>query len=701
MVGCPGWCDAGEAMVGARRGGCEGIGALGTATGIPTGGVGRRPASGSGAEGPLCCMGMPLGARTSVLPSSSSSSKDGSVRLAEGPDGSLHLLSVRTWQIVKVAPDGSFVPVVGSGKSGRGALGDPTKADVAPNCFVIAPDGTMYIGENHGSGGSAAIPPRVLRLPPGGQLEALPQPSWGTGDVVGVALGPAGEVYAYFDNPGTPGAGEVWRMAPGAPARLAAGLSAGNYGDLVARPDGTLVASEQDGGRIVSIPAGGGAPTVIAGATGPAPTRGLLAPSALALGPDGTLYVADYATTLIHALRPDGRFEPYAGSQAALQDGDVTTFAINGPGGLAFDAEGRLLIGEAGSGTVKRFDGKALAIVAGSTYGLGGDGGPATQARFSAVAGIAFDAGRLWVTDTSNRRIRLVGADGIVSSVAGQAATTKVMEPGRSYDPTQTQIQVMTGLTLAPDGTPYIASGGSHQLLRLVDNGAAGRALEVVAGRDQGDDSNSQAGLIGGLLAGDEPDPAKIALRFPFGLAFDPLAAEPTLYLAEPGGLRVRKLTGLGKGQTPRLQVHAGLSLPDALALAANLGPEQAVPSRNGMKASEAALFLPMGLCFDKAGNLYVTEAGTRSVAAIGPMFGGAFNFDVSGLPQSPARVLRIARDTGLITTICGPEGKWFTDPDAPDALVVPTAIAIAPDGRLVIVDTGANLVRILPAGSF
>ncbi len=73
--------------------------------------------------------------------------------LAEGPDGSLHLLSVRTWQIVKVAPDGSFVPVVGSGKSGRGALGDPTKADVAPNCFVIAPDGERQMTNYRQAGG--------------------------------------------------------------------------------------------------------------------------------------------------------------------------------------------------------------------------------------------------------------------------------------------------------------------------------------------------------------------------------------------------------------------------------------------------------------------------------------------------------------------------------------------------------------------
>ena len=56
---------------------------------------------------------------------------------------------------------------------------------------------------------------------------------------------------------------------------------------------------------------------------------------------------------------------------------------------------------------------------------------------------------------------------------------------------------------------------------------------------------------------------------------------------------------------------------------------------------------------------------------------------------------------TGAFTTICGRGGKFFTDPDAEDALILPTGVAVAPDGRLVIVDTGANQIIILPAGSY
>jgi len=616
--------------------------------------------------------------------------------LAVAPDGVRYVLSTRLAQIIRIAPDGTIAPYIGSGNIRHGGLaevGDPLTTDVTPICFVRGPDGTLYFGEEHDldKATKTAIPPRMLKLAPGGRLEALAQPaSWSEGDVIGIALGPDGAVYAYYGSSTVAGTGEIWRVAPGPAVQLAAGLSPGPFGDLVVRPDGALIVSEQQGGRIVTIPAGGGAPTPLGG------MPGLLGPGSLALAPDGTLYVADQATTLVHARRPDGRFEAVAGTQAAIQDGDVTTFAINGPGGMAFDAQGRLLIAEAGSGTVKRFDGKTLSVVVGSTRGDGGDGGPATQARFGALAGLAEDAGRLWVVDSGNGRLRAVGTDGLVTSRSGARDVSHDLEVGKPYDPQETRPRSMTGIALAPDGTPYFASGGSHQILRL----RAG-VMEVVAGRNQGDEAISEAGLIGGLLAGDETDPAKVNLRYPFAMAFDPLAAEPTLCVAEPGGLRVRKLSGLGAGQAAKVETYAGISLPEALAIAATFDPAKPPPSRNGWKATAAALFLPMGVGFDPQGNLYVAEAGTRSVSAIAPLFGGAFAFDASALPQAPARVLRIERATGTITIVCGPDGKWFTDPDAEDALVLPTGVAVAPDGRLVIIDSGANLVRILPAGSF
>ena len=73
---------------------------------------------------------------------------------------------------------------------------------------------------------------------------------------------------------------------------------------------------------------------------------------------------------------------------------------------------------------------------------------------------------------------------------------------------------------------------------------------------------------------------------------------------------------------------------------------------------------------------------------------------DGAGLPSMPPRIWKFAPD-GTGTIIAGPGGRHFADPDADDALVLPAGLALAKDGRLAIADPGANLVRLLPAGSF
>src|SRR5438105_308731 len=52
--------------------------------------------------------------------------------------------------------------------------------------------------------------------------------------------------------------------------------------------------------------------------------------------------------------------------------------------------------------------------------GYAGDGDLATKAKLSTPAGLAFDAaGNLYIADRFNHRVRKVGADGVITTVAG------------------------------------------------------------------------------------------------------------------------------------------------------------------------------------------------------------------------------------------------------------------------------------------
>ncbi|MEI8291315.1 MAG: hypothetical protein WCH99_17745, partial [Verrucomicrobiota bacterium] len=54
------------------------------------------------------------------------------------------------------------------------------------------------------------------------------------------------------------------------------------------------------------------------------------------------------------------------------------------------------------------------------TNGYSGDGGAATNAMLNYPAGVAVDnTGNLFIVDASNHRIRMVGTNGIISTVAG------------------------------------------------------------------------------------------------------------------------------------------------------------------------------------------------------------------------------------------------------------------------------------------
>jgi DNA-binding beta-propeller fold protein YncE len=62
-----------------------------------------------------------------------------------------------------------------------------------------------------------------------------------------------------------------------------------------------------------------------------------------------------------------------------------------------------------------------ITTVAGTGHGgYNGDHRPATSAELGAPSGVALDdAGNLYIADTENNRVRRVGTDGMITTVAG------------------------------------------------------------------------------------------------------------------------------------------------------------------------------------------------------------------------------------------------------------------------------------------
>ncbi|MEB3221332.1 MAG: hypothetical protein VKS61_04575 [Candidatus Sericytochromatia bacterium] len=582
--------------------------------------------------------------------------------LVEGPDGTLHAVVKGANKVLRVSRSAQTVSVVlGTGKEGRSAPTDPLKADCTPLCLALGPDGTLWVGER--SSRAAGGPPRLLALRPGGTLEAYTPE--GSHNILSVAVGPGGAVYSLrWDSDAN--SCTLWRLDPGGRwTQLAAGLATEGQGGLCVTPEGRLLLSEGRRGRVLALQPDGTLAPLDGLSPGPA------IPGALVAHPDGTVFIADLASNVVWAWRAGSPPRPVAGTAAAFQLGETQAFAINTPLGLAADGQGVLHIAEAGSRSVKRFDGKGLAVVAGGGS-TSEEGVQAREALLKSLTGIAWHDGALHLMDQGSQHILRVGPDGTLQ--------TRHRLPS---------LNEAFGLAFGPDGQPWWTRPVTGELLRLLPSGEAVPAV----GRGALTSAQRAVALIG-LAEAVGPDPAELATVMPVAVVRDP---DGHMVFCDAAAGRVYRVR---TGSPGTVELVAGLPLSQAIPRALELKAGPGLAAENGLQARDAVLSVPLGLAFDAAGNLYVAESGDRNLEAMAPTLGASIPLDASLLVGMPPRMRRIT-PAGVITTIAGPGGKFFTSPEGEDALSMPIGLLVMPDGRLVIADAGSNMVRILPAGSY
>lgn len=177
-------------------------------------------------------------------------------------------------------------------------------------------------------------------------------------------------------------------------------------------------------------------------------------PSGIAIAADRTIYVAD---TLNHVIRKiaGGVVTTLAGDGTAGQaDGKGTAARFNEPEALALDAAGNLYVAETGNHAIRKVtpDG-TVTTLAGQKGQSGHFDGTGSEARFDAPHGLAFDrSGRLFVADCNNGRIRMVEADGTVTTVAGSSFWGTVDGPGPSA-----QFTWPSGIAVDAAGAIYVS----------------------------------------------------------------------------------------------------------------------------------------------------------------------------------------------------------------------------------------------------
>ena len=212
-----------------------------------------------------------------------------------------------------------------------------------------------------------------------------------------------------------------------------------------------------------------------AGDGGAATGAELNAPQAVAIGLDGTLYIADTGNQRIRAVT-NGIITTFAGNGRAGYSGDnsaATAASLAQPNALALDLSGALLICDSANHRLRRIVNGIITTIAGNgIQGFSGDGGAATAAELDTPSGIAVaPSGVVYLADTHNNRVRAIAASGIITTLTAQLAQPR-------------------GLAVTAAGAVLVADT-NNQRLRSID--ASGNITTLAGSGVQGPASDAGA----------------------------------------------------------------------------------------------------------------------------------------------------------------------------------------------------------------
>ena len=303
----------------------------------------------------------------------------------------------------------------------------------------------------------------------------------------GLAAGVDGSLYiADFSNH------RIRRIAPNGVISTVAGTGIAGYnGDgipalqahlngpngVAVAPDGSLIVTEALGQRVRRI-APNGIITTIAGtgATGDSGDGGLAVnaqvnnPNGPVFSPDGNLYFADTANHRIRQITANGYILTIAGTGVAGfggDDGSASAALLNTPSDVTVGADGTLYIADRGNHRVRRIgvNGVITTVAGNGTPGFSGDNGNALLAQLSSPDGIAIGSdGSIYIADGGNQRIRMVGVDGIISTYAG-TGTSGYNGDNRAAG--QARINDPNEIVVAADGAVLFADSANHRIRRI------------------------------------------------------------------------------------------------------------------------------------------------------------------------------------------------------------------------------------------
>ncbi len=181
--------------------------------------------------------------------------------------------------------------------------------------------------------------------------------------------------------------------------------------------------------------------------------------------------MADSVSNRVSRVASDGTVNNFAGTGHpgfCREGGPATSAWLFAPQGLTFDAAGNLYIADSTNNRVRKVTpGGTITTVAGGTYGSAGDGGPATSAAILPYSIAVDKSGNLYIVDTPNCRLRKVSADtGIITTIAGNGVSASTGDGGLA---TAASLELPAGVAVDAFGNIFVTE--TYRVRKIGTNG--------------------------------------------------------------------------------------------------------------------------------------------------------------------------------------------------------------------------------------
>ncbi|MBZ5724446.1 MAG: hypothetical protein LAP87_05565 [Acidobacteriia bacterium] len=331
-----------------------------------------------------------------------------------------------------------------------------------------------------------------------------------------------------------------------------------NPADVLSLANGNVLIADQQNNRIRQVTPAGAISTIVGNGIhnffapgNPATASAMDWPSSVAVDANGLLYFAELHSNRVGKIGADGKLIMFAGTGFPTRtgfplgdNGPANRATLTKPAGIAFDRSGNLLIADTGNHRIRRvgLDGTITTIAGTGQQSFCGDGGPAAQACLNTPMDVKTDAlGNIYIADTGNHRIRRIDSSGNISTVAGTGVQGRGAD---NVDATTSALNFPCAIALDANNDLYIVDWQNYLIRKVTFGGAPA----VFAGGIVSGSSFTTPVAPGGFISifGTSLAPSTTAAAaFPLppqiaGVSVEVNGAQVPLYAVSPGQINAQ-----------------------------------------------------------------------------------------------------------------------------------------------------------------